>query len=131
LLAEDGLANQKLAVGLLEKWGLGVTVVANGIEAIEAWERSPFDLILMDLQMPEMDGITATKIIREREREKGTHIPIVAMTAHALAGDRERCLESGMDGYVSKPIRRSELVQETLPLLDNRDASEGDSGPSE
>ena len=109
LLAEDGKANQKLAVGLLEKWGHRVTVAENGRAALHCWEGEPFDLILMDLQMPEMDGFEATKRIRKKEGESGLHIPIVAMTAHAMKGDRERCLESGMDGYVAKPIRQQDL----------------------
>ena len=109
LLAEDGKANQMLAVGLLEKWGHSVTVAENGRAALHCWESEPFDLVLMDLQMPEMDGFEATDRIRQRERETGTHVPIIAMTAHAMKGDRERCLESGMDGYVAKPIRQQEL----------------------
>ncbi len=115
LLAEDGLANQKLAVGLLERWGHRVTIAPNGLAAIKAWENGSFDLILMDLQMPEMDGITATKIIRQREQLSGSHIPIIAMTAHALEGDRQRCLDAGMDGYVSKPVRKSELADAIAP----------------
>jgi signal transduction histidine kinase/DNA-binding response OmpR family regulator len=109
LLAEDGLANQKLAVGVLELWGHRVTIAVNGRRAVDLWESQPFDLVLMDLQMPEMDGMTATKIIRQREAERNTHIPIIAMTAHALKGDREKCLSGGMDGYVSKPVRKQEL----------------------
>ncbi len=117
LLAEDGLANQKLAVGLLEKWGHHVTVATNGIATIQAWQNGEFELILMDVQMPDMDGISATKIIRQQERETGNHIPIIAMTAHALAGDRQRCLDSGMDGYVSKPVRQNDLVEAMQPLF--------------
>eukprot|EP00913_Durusdinium_trenchii_P035271 g33001.t1 len=109
LLAEDGKANQKLAVGLLEKWGHCVTVAENGRAAVHCWEAEPFDLILMDLQMPEWDGFEATRHIREQEGNTGRHIPIIAMTAHAMAGDRERCLESGMDGYVAKPVRQRDL----------------------
>ena len=109
LLAEDGKTNQKLAVGLLEKWGHSVTVAENGRAAVHCWETEAFDLVLMDLQMPEMDGLEATAQIRQRERETRMRIPIIAMTAHAMKGDRERCLESGMDGYVAKPIRQQEL----------------------
>jgi CheY-like chemotaxis protein len=109
LLAEDSLVNQKLAVGLLKKYGHTVTVANTGRKAVEAWEEQPFDLVLMDVQMPEMDGLEATAIIRQREEPRGRHTPIVAMTAHALKGDRERCLEAGMDGYTSKPIRVHEL----------------------
>ncbi|MEW6110997.1 MAG: PAS domain S-box protein [Thermodesulfobacteriota bacterium] len=111
LLAEDNLVNQKVATKMLEKMGHGVTVVANGKAAAEAVGRSIFDVILMDVQMPEMDGLQSTKVIRERERTTGKHIPIIAMTAHAMKGDRERCLEAGMDGYVSKPVNQAELFE--------------------
>jgi len=111
LLVEDGKANQKLAVGLLKKWGHTVTVAENGRAALDRWTSDSFDLILMDLQMPEMDGFEATRRIREREQDTGGHIPIVAMTAHAMQGDRERCLKAGMDSYVAKPIRQQELHQ--------------------
>ncbi|MFN0052145.1 MAG: response regulator [Planctomycetales bacterium] len=110
LLAEDSLPNQKLAVGLLGKWGHRVTVVNNGVEAVSFSASEPFDLILMDVQMPEMDGLQATGIIREREKTTGGHLPIVAMTAHAMAGDREQCLAAGMDAYVTKPIRVQALL---------------------
>ncbi|HKX32636.1 MAG TPA: response regulator, partial [Blastocatellia bacterium] len=109
LLAEDNAINQKLAVRLLEKRGHSVTVVNNGLEAVAAIEHERFDLILMDVQMPELNGYEATMEIRERERLDGGHIPIIAMTANAMKGDRERCLESGMDAYVSKPIKPEEL----------------------
>jgi CheY-like chemotaxis protein/nitrogen-specific signal transduction histidine kinase len=109
LLAEDSLVNQKLAVALLEKQGHWVTVVNDGREAVAASDREEFDLILMDVQMPVMDGLEACAAIRKREAETGGHIPIIAMTAHALKGDRQRCLDAGMDGYVSKPIRVQEL----------------------
>jgi signal transduction histidine kinase/CheY-like chemotaxis protein len=104
LLAEDNIVNQRVAVGLLTRRGHHVTVVDNGRKAIEAAEREVFDVALMDLQMPEMGGIEATAAIRAREASTGGHLRIVAMTAHAMRGDRERCLEGGMDGYVSKPI---------------------------
>jgi CheY-like chemotaxis protein/nitrogen-specific signal transduction histidine kinase/HPt (histidine-containing phosphotransfer) domain-containing protein len=104
LLAEDNIVNQRVAVGLLTKRGHDITVADNGIEALAALERGTFDVILMDLQMPEMGGLDATAAIRERERVSGGHIRIVAMTAHAMNGDRERCLAAGMDGYLSKPI---------------------------
>jgi two-component system sensor histidine kinase/response regulator len=109
LLAEDSLVNQKLAVGLLEKYGHAVDVVADGRAALAVVESKCYDLVLMDIQMPEMDGLEATRAIRAREGQRGGHIPIVAMTAHAMKGDRERCLEAGMDGYVAKPIRAKEL----------------------
>jgi two-component system sensor histidine kinase/response regulator len=110
LLAEDSIPNQKLAVGLLTKWGHTLTVTGNGRAALAAWEAQPFDLILMDVQMPELDGLQATMLIRESERVSGRHIPIIAMTAHAMKGDREECLAAGMDGYVPKPIRVNELA---------------------
>ena len=104
LIAEDNIVNQQVAVGLLTRRGHKVTVANNGAEALAAFDRQPFDVVLMDVQMPEMGGIEATAAIRERERETGSHMRIVAMTAHALNGDRERCLAAGMDGYFSKPI---------------------------
>lgn len=117
LVAEDGPTNQTLAIGLLERWGHYVVIAENGQLAVKLWEDDEFDLILMDIQMPEMDGIDATKMIRDREKQKGGHIPIIALTAHALSGDREQCLSAGMDGYVSKPIRRSELANAIKPLV--------------
>ena len=110
LLAEDNLINQKLAMALLTKQGHRVTVAVNGAEAVKMSAATDFDLILMDLQMPVMDGLAATEAIRQREDDTERHLPIVAMTANALAGDRERCLVAGMDGYVSKPIRVNELL---------------------
>jgi CheY-like chemotaxis protein len=118
LLAEDNLINQKLAVRLLQKMGHNVTIVENGRQALAALMKNQFDVILMDIQMPEMDGFEATSAIRVREKsQEGTHVPILAMTAHAMAGDRERCLKAGMDGYVSKPINVQELTEalENLP----------------
>jgi two-component system, sensor histidine kinase and response regulator len=111
LLAEDNAVNQMLAVRLLERRGHAVVVVGTGKAALEALARQAFDLILMDVQMPEMDGLEATVLIREGENETGKHIPIVAMTANAMVGDRERCLAAGMDGYVSKPIQIEELFE--------------------
>jgi CheY-like chemotaxis protein len=111
LLAEDSATNQRLAVGILSKWGHCVVVANNGREAVAAVEKESFDLVLMDVQMPEMDGYQATAIIRELEAGKNSRIPIVAMTAHAMKGDREECLAAGMDGYVAKPIRIAELEQ--------------------
>jgi two-component system sensor histidine kinase/response regulator len=109
LLAEDNLVNQRLAMRLLEKRGHQVTVVGNGQEAVAATEKSTFDLVLMDLQMPEMDGFEAIAALREREKTTRIHLPVIALTAHALKGDRERCIEAGMDGYLTKPIRPEEL----------------------
>lgn len=112
LLAEDNPMNQKLAVRLLEKQGHSVTVANNGRQALECAIESPssrFDAILMDVQMPEMDGLEAAARIREREQATGQHVPIIAMTAHAMKGDQERCLAAGMDAYVSKPIKPDAL----------------------
>jgi PAS domain S-box-containing protein len=111
LLAEDSLVNQKLAVALLEGQGHEVRVVNNGREAIAALQTDKVDMVLMDIQMPEMDGLEATKRIRVGEQHTGGHIPIIAMTAHALKGDRERCLAAGMDGYIAKPIHVNELFK--------------------
>ncbi|MHC4161478.1 MAG: response regulator [Planctomycetota bacterium] len=109
LLAEDGLVNQRVVVELLEARGHDVVVAANGREALATLERECFDMVLMDVQMPVMDGFEATAAIREREKEAGAHVPVIALTAHAMSGDRERCLEAGMDGYLAKPIRADEL----------------------
>ncbi|HEV3253014.1 MAG TPA: response regulator [Candidatus Acidoferrales bacterium] len=118
LLAEDNAVNRQLAVRLLEKYGHRVVVATNGREALAALENEPVDLVLMDVQMPEMDGLEATAAIREREKLTGAHLPIVAMTAHAMKGDREKCLASGMDGYITKPIQIRELlavIEDHLP----------------
>jgi signal transduction histidine kinase/DNA-binding response OmpR family regulator len=112
LLAEDNLVNQKVARRMLEKMHHSVTVVGNGCEVLRALEQESFDLILMDVQMPEMDGIQATAAIRRKEMAGNTHIAIIALTANAMAGDRELCLRAGMDGYVMKPIRSQELFSE-------------------
>ncbi len=116
LLAEDVYANQMLAIGVLKKWNHTVTVASDGQEALEQLRTRAFDVVLMDVQMPEMDGFTATKVLRELEakhilphQKTVPRIPVIAMTAHAMKGDRERCLEAGMDGYVSKPVRPAEL----------------------
>lgn len=117
LLAEDNTVNQILAKRVLEKRGHKVTVAANGLEAVTATEGQAFDVVLMDVQMPEMDGFEATAVIREKEKATHTHLPIVAMTAHAMQGDRERCLAAGMDAYVSKPIQVDLLFQTIAPLV--------------
>jgi len=112
LLAEDGVTNQKVACGLLARLGHTVVVASNGLEAVNMFQYdSAYDLILMDIQMPEMDGYEATIAIRDLEKSTGTHVPIVAMTAHALKGDRERCLDAGMDDYLSKPIQPKILAK--------------------
>jgi signal transduction histidine kinase/CheY-like chemotaxis protein len=117
LLAEDNAVNQTLAVRILEKRGYSVTVAPDGRAAVDAFQTGQFELVLMDIQMPGMDGFEATAAIREREKLTGGHIPIVAMTAHALVGDREKCTASGMDDYVSKPIRTSELFATIEKML--------------
>jgi two-component system sensor histidine kinase/response regulator len=101
--------NQKLALRLLEKRGYDVIIAGDGQAALNELAKSSFDVVLMDVQMPNMDGFEATAAIREREKSTGGHVPIVAMTAHALKGDQERCIAAGMDAYVSKPIRTTEL----------------------
>jgi CheY-like chemotaxis protein len=111
LLAEDNAINQKLAIRLLEKQGHTVTVANDGREAVEAAENGEFDVVLMDVQMPTMSGLEAAAAIRARERATGKHVPIVAMTAHAMKGDEESCLEAGMDGYVSKPIQPGRMME--------------------
>ena len=109
LLAEDSLFNQKLAIGLLEKQGHTVFVANNGHEAIAVATSQPFDIALIDVQMPDLDGFEATAEIRARERRTGQHLPIIALTAHARKGDRERSLAAGIDEYLAKPIRAREL----------------------
>jgi PAS domain S-box-containing protein len=123
LLAEDNVVNQKLALRLLEKMGHSVVVANNGREAVEAVGREAFDLVLMDVQMPEMGGLEATVAIRLREAVTRAHLPIIALTAHAMKGDRERCLEAGMDGYVTKPIRTQELSREMAIVLGTPEAA--------
>jgi two-component system, sensor histidine kinase and response regulator len=111
LLAEDNEVNQELALSLLKKYGHSVLLANDGREALSAWQKESFDLILMDLQMPVMGGFEATAAIRRKEADTGAHIPIVAMTAHAMKGDRENCLAAGMDGYVPKPISVKNLLE--------------------
>jgi two-component system, sensor histidine kinase and response regulator len=109
LLAEDNFVNQRLAIRLLEKRGHRISVAANGREALAALEKASCDLVLMDVQMPEMDGMEATARIREKEKLTGGHQPVVALTAHAMKGDQELCFAAGMDGYLTKPLRQQEL----------------------
>ncbi|MGH9561551.1 MAG: response regulator, partial [Terracidiphilus sp.] len=109
LLTEDNPVNRKLATALLEKHGYAVSVAENGREALDALKQEKFDLVVMDLQMPVMDGFEAIRAIRAAELRGGGHLPIVALTAHAMQGDRERCLEAGADDYVTKPIRTADL----------------------
>ena len=122
LLVEDNAVNRMLAVRLLEKRGFRVSTAENGMEALEALKGDSFDLALMDIQMPTMDGYEATAAIRESERETGKRLPIIAMTAHAMKGDDEKCLAAGMDGYVSKPISAKVLLEEIERVL-NKDLS--------
>jgi signal transduction histidine kinase/CheY-like chemotaxis protein len=123
LLAEDNIVNQRLAVRLLQKRGHTVVVVNNGREAMTALNREPFHLVLMDVQMPDMDGFETTAIIRDREKTAGGHLPIIAMTAHAMTGDRERCLAAGMDGYIAKPIHAQDLFDIIDALIPARPPS--------
>ncbi|MEW5722753.1 MAG: ATP-binding protein, partial [Thermodesulfobacteriota bacterium] len=111
LVAEDNRINQVLISRLLEKWGHRVILVENGRQALEAFDKGGLDLVLMDVQMPEMDGLTAAAAIREMEKKKGRHVPIVAITAYAMEGDREKCRAAGMDDYLSKPINKHELQE--------------------
>jgi len=123
LLAEDNSVNQQVAVRLLEKQGHHVVVANNGRQALDILKKEteqPFELILMDVQMPEMDGLEATAEIRRRESLSGGHIPIIAMTAHAMQGDRERCMEAGMDGYTAKPVRIGVLLAEVSRVLSEK-----------
>lgn len=111
LVVEDNVVNQKIARHLLEKLGCRVDVAANGEEGVKMLDELSYDVVFMDVQMPELDGIQATERIRAREQESGAHVPIIAMTARAMSGDRERCLAAGMDDYVSKPVRRAQLLR--------------------
>lgn len=128
LLAEDNAVNQRLAVAILERRGHHVTVANNGEEALEAYADQEFDAILMDVQMPLMDGFEATANIRSKEQESGRHTPIIAMTAHAMKGDRERCIEAGMDDYVSKPIRANELFATLEGLVSHETTTDRQGG---
>jgi CheY-like chemotaxis protein len=109
LLAEDNISSQKVALQMLKKLGYRADVVANGIEALQSLERQHYDVVLMDLRMPEMDGLEATRIIRQRWADNGPKI--IAITAYALEGDREKCLEAGMDGYIAKPMQKEDLAK--------------------
>jgi PAS domain S-box-containing protein len=123
LVAEDNAVNRTLIARLLESRGHSVVLAQNGREALEALDKQPFDIVLMDVQMPEMDGFEATKLIREKEEASGTYLPIIALTAHAMQGDEERCLVCGMDGYVTKPITLEELfsvIEKVVPGMNRR-----------
>lgn len=123
LLVEGNIVNQTVAKRGLEKTGHHVTVANNAVQALSMLDLVPFDLILMDVQMPEMDGITATKRIRQKETISGGHTPIIAITAHAMQGTREACLAAGMDGYVSKPINGKELEKCVMAAASSREAA--------
>ncbi len=131
LLAEDNRLNQTLVIRMLEKAGHSVKLATNGREALELLGGADFDVVLMDLQMPVMDGLEATAAIREKEKASGGHIPIIAVTAHALKGDRERCLENGMDGYISKPVQPGLLLAELAQVTLNRAPEKGTSPAQE
>jgi hypothetical protein len=118
LLAEDNVVNQRVAMTMLGKMGHGITLARNGLEALEQWRQKDFDLILMDVQMPEMTGLEATRQIR-REEASGTHVPIVAMTASAMSEDRDHCLAAGMDDFISKPVS-SKVIEEIITATFSR-----------
>jgi CheY-like chemotaxis protein len=111
LLVEDNVVNQRLTVWMLQKWGHSVVVAGNGTAALAALARETFALVLMDVQMSDMDGLTTTAAIRAQEQSTGAHVPIIALTAHAMHEDREQCLAAGMDGYLSKPLQAQQLCQ--------------------
>ncbi len=129
LLVEDNEINQEYAVNLLRRRGHDVVVANNGQEALADWERGTFDVILMDVQMPVMDGFAATAAIRARERESGRHTPIIALTAHVMKGDRELCLAAGMDAYISKPLCAQELFRSDRQCAARREHNSEDLGP--
>ena len=136
LVAEGTPFNQKFILRLLGRWGHEATIAESGRQALEFLAKDTFDLVLMDIQMPDMDGLEATREIRKYEQQTDRHIPIIAMTAYAMKGDRERCLESGMDEYISKPISSDILlqtIQKILPdetMIASADVSEADTLPS-
>jgi CheY-like chemotaxis protein len=124
-VAEDNAVNVKVATRMLSKFGCRVDVAANGLEAVELYGQLPYDIVFMDCQMPEMDGFEATAEIRRLEQADGRRVPIVALTANAMAGDRERCLAAGMDDFISKPIKETDLsraIEHWVPSRQNRAA---------
>jgi two-component system, sensor histidine kinase and response regulator len=126
LLAEDNKINQMVALGLLRQGGHDIEVANNGEEALAAIASASFDLVLMDVMMPKMDGLTATQKLRERELKEGGHLPVIGLTANVMIGDREKCLEAGMDGYIPKPVRKKELL-EALAGIPRSNPGAGDS----
>jgi CheY-like chemotaxis protein/HPt (histidine-containing phosphotransfer) domain-containing protein len=131
LLAEDNPVNQRLAASLIQRRGHKVTIVGNGRDAVDAVARQRFDVVLMDVQMPEMGGFEATGIIRARERESGGHMPIIAITAHVMKGDRERCLEAGMDDYITKPFDSRNLCRVLEEAAGNPTSTDHSSAPAD
>ncbi|MBF0344436.1 MAG: response regulator [Nitrospirae bacterium] len=131
LIAEDNEINQKIIVRMLQRYGHGTSMAGNGKEAVRMYKEQAFDLVLMDVQMPEMDGFEAVNLIREGEKEAGMYTPIIAMTAHAMKGDMERCIESGMDGYVSKPIKVDDLIAEINRLTEKKEVNRYQEKPDE
>ena len=127
LVVEDNMVNRKLAVALVQKWGFFALVATDGQEALAILARERVDLILMDVQMPVMDGLEATRKIRGQEAESGGHLPIIALTAHAYASDRARCLDAGMDEFVTKPLDHQVLYETILELLPEADEGDSDS----
>jgi len=116
LLVEDNSVNQKIGIRMLENMGHRIALANHGLEALEKLESNSYDMVLMDIQMPEMDGFEATSCIRKKEKQSGSHIPIIALTAHAMKGDRERCLAGGIDGHASKPLKADRLTSEIKRL---------------
>ncbi len=129
-MAEDHVVNQKLAVHMLKKMGHSVVVVGDGRQALAALGADTFDLVLMDVQMPVMDGFEAVRAIRTQEEGTKAHVPIIAVTAHAMKGDRERCLKAGFDGYLAKPIRAEEMLRALGDLLCAGGGSEAEVEPA-
>ncbi|MCK4943293.1 MAG: response regulator, partial [Candidatus Aminicenantes bacterium] len=125
LLAEDNLINQKVVAKFLEKMGYQVSIAQNGVEAVSKVKKENFDLILMDIQMPEMDGFEATVAIRKIEKTSRKHISIIALTAHALKGDREKCLNAGMDDYMAKPITSDKLSEKISGIMSKKQSKTG------
>jgi CheY-like chemotaxis protein len=122
LVADDNPVNQRVALEMLRRLGCDGATVGNGAEAVAAIERDEYDLVLMDVQMPEMDGFEATALIRAGDVRRGRRLPVIAMTAHAMEGDSERCLAAGMDGYVSKPVKTMDLARALAPYAGRRTA---------